>query len=237
MPADYDVPRPYAPLRFPSEVLEEAYHSALNASNHAVRALDDLAVAARAPSRVLALARAAAPVQSHRRGSQTRPDVGISRGLLPAANPFTDARAPADRPDPSNRRSESAAFPTRSRCCAPPRSITPHRASYRKPGAEHAPLPWGIRGKTNSIQSGARSSSQLKASRTAESRDRRLRSPRPQGRVPPGRSLANLGCLGLAEALPEYAGWPVRCSWTTGSGESDDSQPDLPAGDLLVRRR
>ena len=101
LPADYDVPRPYATAPVSRcRVLEEAYRVALNASIQAVRALDELAIAARAPSKTLALARAAAPAQSRRPGSQPRPDDGIPGDQQPAANPFTHTRAPADRPGP-----------------------------------------------------------------------------------------------------------------------------------------
>jgi hypothetical protein len=73
LPADYDVPRPFASVptaRY--QALQGAYHVALDASIHAAHALDGLAIAIGAPSRVLGLARAAVSMQSHRRGSQSQ---------------------------------------------------------------------------------------------------------------------------------------------------------------------
>jgi hypothetical protein len=73
LPADYDVPRPFASVptaRY--QALQDAYHFALDASIHAAHLLDGLAIAVGAPSRVLGLARAAVSMQSHRRGSQSQ---------------------------------------------------------------------------------------------------------------------------------------------------------------------
>ena len=101
LPARYDVPRPFAPA--PDSQLWElrtTYDNALDASYNAARALGELAVAAGAPSRVLAFARAAALVQSNRRGGPSRPDIGISRSLLPSRAPFGDARATTGQPGP-----------------------------------------------------------------------------------------------------------------------------------------
>jgi len=101
LPADSDVPRPYATAPVSRcRALEEAYRVALNASIQAMRALDELAVAASAPSNTLALARAAAPTQSRRPGSQPPPDDSNPGGQQPTANPFTHTRAPTDRPGP-----------------------------------------------------------------------------------------------------------------------------------------
>jgi hypothetical protein len=75
LPADYNVPRPFAPAptaRY--RALQGAYHVALDASIHAAHVLDGLAIAIGAPSRVLGLARAAVSMQSHRRGSQSQID-------------------------------------------------------------------------------------------------------------------------------------------------------------------
>jgi hypothetical protein len=75
LPADYDVPRPFASAptsRY--QALQDAYHVALDASIHAAHVLDGLAIAIRAPSRVLGLARAAESMQSHRRGNQSQID-------------------------------------------------------------------------------------------------------------------------------------------------------------------
>ena len=68
LPEDEDVPRPFAPApaaRF--RALHGAYQAAVDASMQAALVLDTLTVATRAPSMPLALARAAASVQSHRR--------------------------------------------------------------------------------------------------------------------------------------------------------------------------
>ena len=78
LPEDYDVPRPFATAPVSRcQVLHEAYRVALDASVQAARALDELSIAAGAPSKALALARAAASAQSSRRGNQPRPDDGI----------------------------------------------------------------------------------------------------------------------------------------------------------------
>ena len=101
LPARYDVPRPFAPAPVSRrQALCKAYDSALDASYSAAGALGELAVAAGAPSRVLAFARAAALVQSNRRGRPSRPDTGISRSLLPARAPFGDARATTGQAGP-----------------------------------------------------------------------------------------------------------------------------------------
>lgn len=63
-----DIPRPYviAPVsRY--RAMRDAYRAALDASIEAAQQLDVIALAARAPSMTLALARAAVPVQAHRR--------------------------------------------------------------------------------------------------------------------------------------------------------------------------
>jgi len=89
--ADYNVPRPFAPApaaRF--RVLRDAYRAAVEASIEAAHVLDELTVAARGPSMALALARAAASVQSHRR---SRLDKDDPRDPLPADTPFGHSRA------------------------------------------------------------------------------------------------------------------------------------------------
>lgn len=101
LPAHYDVSRPFAPAPVARcRVLQEAYDAALDASIKPTRALEELAVAAGAPSRVLALARTAALAQSHRRGSHSRLDDSIPRNLLPDGTPFTDTRAFAGQAGP-----------------------------------------------------------------------------------------------------------------------------------------
>ena len=101
LPEDYDVPRPFATAPVSRcQVLHEAYRVALDASVQAARALDELSITAGAPSKMLALARAAASAQSRRPGSQPRPDDGIPGGPQPADIPFTHSRASTGRPGP-----------------------------------------------------------------------------------------------------------------------------------------
>ncbi len=101
LPEDYDVPRPFATAPVSRcQVLHEAYRVALDASVQAARALDDLSVAADAPSKALALAREAASAQSSRRGSQPRPDDGIPGDPPLSGTPFTHSRAATGRPGP-----------------------------------------------------------------------------------------------------------------------------------------
>ena len=101
LPEDYDVPRPFATAPVSRcQVLHEAYRVALDASVQAARALDELSVAAAAPSKALALARAAASAQSSRRGSQPRPDDGIPGDQPLSDTPFTHSRAATGRPGP-----------------------------------------------------------------------------------------------------------------------------------------
>ena len=101
LPEDYDVPRPFATAPVSRcQVLHEAYRVALDASVQAARALDELSVAAGAPSMVLALARAAASAQSIRRGTPPRPDDGIPGDPPPADMPFTHSRIATGRPGP-----------------------------------------------------------------------------------------------------------------------------------------
>jgi hypothetical protein len=70
-----------------------AYGIALEATIMAARALDELALAAGAPSKVLALARAAAPAQAHQRGSQNQPNDDIPPVRLPAGMASWEGRA------------------------------------------------------------------------------------------------------------------------------------------------
>ena len=101
LPEEYDVPRPFATAPVSRcQVLHEAYRVALDASVQAARALDELSIAAAAPSKALALARAAAPAQSSRRGSQPRPDDGIPGDPPLSGTPFTHSRAATGRPGP-----------------------------------------------------------------------------------------------------------------------------------------
>ena len=101
LPDGYDIPRPFATAPIPRcQVLDEAYHVALEASVQAARALDELSITAGAPSNALALARAASPAQSRWRGSQPRPDDGTSGGPPLSGTPFTGSRAATGRPGP-----------------------------------------------------------------------------------------------------------------------------------------
>ena len=101
LPEDYDVPRPFATAPVSRyQVLQEAYRVALDASVQGARALDELSIAASAPSKALALARTAASAQSSRRGSQPRPDDGIPGDPPLSGTPFTHSRAATGRPGP-----------------------------------------------------------------------------------------------------------------------------------------
>ena len=74
--ARYDVPRAFAPALIETVLdLRDAYNGAAEASTRAARELDELAIAVAAPSKALALARAAGLVPARRRGGQgTWPD-------------------------------------------------------------------------------------------------------------------------------------------------------------------
>jgi hypothetical protein len=101
LPAYKNVPRPFAPAPVSRcQALQKAYDVALHASRKAAEALGELAIAAEAPSRVLAFARAAALAQSNRRGSQSRLDASIVRDLPPAGTLFAHARASTGQPGP-----------------------------------------------------------------------------------------------------------------------------------------
>ena len=101
LPGEYDVPRPFAPAP-PTrcQALHEAYGAALHATLTTARALDDLAVAAQAPSKVLALARAAALAQSPQPGNQNQPGDGTPPGRLPAGATFRESRTSTGRAGP-----------------------------------------------------------------------------------------------------------------------------------------
>lgn len=101
LPEEYDVPRPFATAPVSRcQMLQEAYRVALDASIQAARALDELSIAAAAPSKALALARTAASAQSSRRGSQPRPDDSIPGDPPLSGTPFTHSRAATGRPGP-----------------------------------------------------------------------------------------------------------------------------------------
>jgi hypothetical protein len=101
LPEDNDIPRPFTPAPVARwQALQEAYRVALYASIQAAGALDELTVATGAPSRALMLARAAASVQSHRRGRLSRPDDDALRDPLPIGSPFRHSRASTGRAGP-----------------------------------------------------------------------------------------------------------------------------------------
>jgi hypothetical protein len=96
-----DVPRPFAPAPVTRrQALQKTYDVALRASRKAAEALGELAIAAEAPSRVLAFARAAALEQSNRRGSHSRLDASIFRNRPSPGTPFAHARASTGQPGP-----------------------------------------------------------------------------------------------------------------------------------------
>ncbi len=98
LPGRTDVPYRFAPAPVAKrQALRKRYDVALQASCRAAEGLDELAIASGAPSRVLALARAAAMVQSNRRGSQSqRNDIPLD--LLAADSLFRNARASTGQP-------------------------------------------------------------------------------------------------------------------------------------------
>jgi hypothetical protein len=100
----HDVPRPFAPAPATRcQALQKTYDVALDASRKAAEALGELAIAAKAPSRVLAFARTAALVQSNRQGGQSRLNASIFRDLTPTDTPFAHARASTGQPGPVER--------------------------------------------------------------------------------------------------------------------------------------
>ena len=102
LPARYDVPRAFAPAPA-GRVLEakDAYHDAADASIRAATDLDEIAIAIAAPTKALALARAAAPVQTRRRGGHsTWPDEDGSYHLPRAGESFAHSRAGTGLPGP-----------------------------------------------------------------------------------------------------------------------------------------
>lgn len=123
---DYDVPRPFATAPVARcQALHQAYRVALDASVRAARALDELSLAASAPSKALALARTAAPAQSRRRGIRPRPDDGIAGDAPLPGTPFRHSRAG------SARRPEFPRLPDRN---ASSRAVTGHGQACRRLG-------------------------------------------------------------------------------------------------------
>jgi len=105
LPPGYDVPRAFAPALTDTVLeLRDAYHGAADASTRAARELDELAITVAAPSKPLALARAAAQAQTRRRGGQdTWPDDDNRHDLPPAGVSFTHSRASTGLPGPVER--------------------------------------------------------------------------------------------------------------------------------------
>ena len=100
--ARYDIPRAFAPPP-PRRLreLRDAYHGAAEASAHAARELGELAIALEAPSKPLALARAAVPDPAPRRsGHDTIWPHDRSRRDPPRGVPFTDPQASTVLPGP-----------------------------------------------------------------------------------------------------------------------------------------
>ncbi len=97
----YDVPRPFVPAPTSCcKELCEAYQLALRASGEAASSLDSLSVASGAPSKTLALARAAAATQSSPQGGQGRRHDSAPDGLRPADTLTTQRHAPTGEPGP-----------------------------------------------------------------------------------------------------------------------------------------
>jgi len=105
LPKGYDVPRAFAPALTDTVLgLRDVYDGAAEASTRAARKLDELAIAMAAPSKPLALARAAAPVQTRRRGGQdTWPDDDSRHDLPRAGVSFRHSRASTGLPGPVER--------------------------------------------------------------------------------------------------------------------------------------
>jgi len=98
--ARYDIPRAFAPAPPPRlRDLRDAYHGAAEASTHAAHELGELAITLDAPSKALALARAAVPGPARRR-SGPGIDVRSRRDLPRAGLPFTETRASTVPPGP-----------------------------------------------------------------------------------------------------------------------------------------
>ena len=105
LPARYDIPHAFAPAPAGTVLeLHDAYHGAADASTHAARTLDEVALAVAAPSKTLALARAAASIPARRRGGQhTRHDATGHPDPPRAGVSFTDSRASTGLPGPVER--------------------------------------------------------------------------------------------------------------------------------------
>ena len=105
LPDGFDVPRPFAPALIETVLeVQDAYHGAAEASGQAARELDEIAIAIEAPSKALALARAAALVQTRRRGGQDIYLDDEGRHDLPRSGvSFSHSRASTGLPGPVER--------------------------------------------------------------------------------------------------------------------------------------
>ena len=105
LPKGYDVPRAFAPALTDTVLgLRDVYDGAAQASTRAAQKLDELAIVMAAPSKPLALARAAALVQTRRRGGQdTWPDDDSHHDLPRAGVSFRHSRASTGLPGPVER--------------------------------------------------------------------------------------------------------------------------------------
>ena len=105
LPTGYDVPRAFAPALTDTVLdLRDTYHGAAEASTRAARELDELAISVAAPSKPLALARAAVSAQTRRRGGQdTWPDDDSRHDLPHADVSFRHSRATTGLPGPVER--------------------------------------------------------------------------------------------------------------------------------------
>jgi hypothetical protein len=106
LPDGFDVPRPFAPALIETVLeVQDAYHDAAEMSLRAALELDEIAIAVAAPSKTLALARAAALVQTRRQGGQDIYLDGDGRDDLPrrAGVAFGHSRASTGLPGPVER--------------------------------------------------------------------------------------------------------------------------------------
>jgi len=104
LPAECNVPRPFTPAPTSQRrALIDAYRAAYQASLQVALELDGLAVAPATPSRVLALARAAASVQSSRPRVLLELDYDHRGDALSAGAPFRHSRASTGQAGPVER--------------------------------------------------------------------------------------------------------------------------------------
>jgi hypothetical protein len=126
LPDDYDLPYRQVPApRTRAQPLLEAYDLAVSTCAAATAALDDLAVAARAPTRALAAARRLIP-------SSQQPH-GLPPGRWNPAQPAAPSSPAASSTPCATSRSATPAS-----CCAPPPSTKPPAPSPPKPPRKDA---------------------------------------------------------------------------------------------------